>query len=315
MSESVENALVAFLEKNDKKGLFINWFGGEPLLGFDRILSICEKLNDKEIKFKSSIVTNGSLLTAEKIKQLDALHLTYIQITLDGLAKDHDKRRYFKNGKPSFDIIISNISKVLSKTSIPVTIQVTVDHSNKTAFDDLLLFFQNTFPDCLKKKRLQIGCNHVRNRTDFEKKSLCYTHKDILVEKIKNLQQGNRDARTPFLPGLSMPCMYRCISNLAIDPKGNIYRCLEHLGNPSCKIGNLLEGKISLTRMAEMTFGDDPFEDKECIQCNVFPICGGGCPLDRIKKRKGEACNCCSWYKVGLADLLPYIYENQYNKH
>ncbi len=315
MTKSVEDAFITFLEKNKKKSIFLNWFGGEPLLGFKRILSICKTLDEKEIKFKSSLVTNGSLLTVEKIDQLDPLHLTFIQITLDGLAESHDQRRYLRNGDPSFDIIISNIELLLKKTSIPLMIQVTTDHSNESAYNDIVNYFQNRFPDYLKNKRVQISCNYVLNRTGFEKESLCYSHQDILKENIENLQKGENNAKTPHLPGLSMPCMYRNISSFAIDSKGNIYRCLEHLGNPVYRVGSLVEGKISLSKMAEMTFENDPFEDNECVRCNVFPICGGGCPLDRMKKKKGDLDNCCSLYKEGLADLLPYLYENQYKKN
>jgi uncharacterized protein len=314
MDESIENALVTIIEKNKKKSLSINWFGGEPLLGFDKMISICKKLIDKEIKFTSSIVTNGSLLTMEKIEQLDLLNLSFIQITLDGLAEVHDKRRCFKNGKPSFDKILYNIENLLGKTSIPLVIQVTVDHSNESAYEDILSFFQQKYPNYLKEKRIKIGCNYVLDRTNFEEKAQCYTHQDILKEKIESLQRGDRNAKTPYLPGLSMPCMYRSISSMTIDSQGNIYRCLEHLGNPSCKIGDLHVGKISLSKIVEMTFGEDPFEDKECTHCNVFPVCGGGCPLDRINKKEEKTYNHCSFYKENLADLLPYLYENQYNK-
>jgi len=314
MDENVENALITFIEKNKRKNISINWFGGEPLLGFDRIVSICKRLKEKEIKFKSSLITNGSLLTVEKIQQLDFLNLSFIQITLDGLAEIHDKRRYFKNGKPSFDIILFNIENFLKMTSIPLTIQVTTDHSNESAYEDVVNFFEHKFSNYLKENQVKIGCNYVLNRTNFEKSSSCYTHQDIIKENIKSLQRGEKNGKTPYLPGLSMPCMYRSISSFAIDSQGNIYRCLEHLGNPSCRIGNLPEGKISLSKMAETTFENDPFEDEECIHCNVFPVCGGGCPLDRSGERKGKSRNCCSVYKDRLSDLLPYLYENQYKK-
>jgi radical SAM protein with 4Fe4S-binding SPASM domain len=148
----------------------------------------------------------------------------------------------------------------------------------------------------------------------IEGKSLCYTHQDILEENIKSLQTGENNAKTPHLPGLSMPCMYRTVSSMAIDSTGNIYRCLEHLGDPHNKIGNLLEGKISFSKLVETTLGDDPFEDNDCTHCHVFPVCGGGCPLDRLNKKEGKLNSCCSLHKEGLADLLPYLYERQYKQ-
>lgn len=84
---------------------------------------------------------------------------------------------------------------------------------------------------------------------------------------------------------------------------------------PDNQIGNIKKGKISLSKLASTILGDNPFEDKECINCNVFPICGGGCPIDRLKKKKGEDINYCSSYKDILGELLPYIYEYRYERN
>ena len=80
-------------------------------------------------------------------------------------------------------------------------------------------------------------------------------------------------------------------------------------GNSEYKVGNIKEKSVSLSKMAQATFGPDPFEDEECLACNVFPICGGGCPLDRQKKKMGKNINYCSIYKTRLADMLPALYE------
>lgn len=76
MNEAVENAIIRYIEKNKENDISISWFGGEPLLGFERIVSMSETLNRKNIQYTSSIITNGSLLTKKKIKQLELLNLT-----------------------------------------------------------------------------------------------------------------------------------------------------------------------------------------------------------------------------------------------
>ena len=102
MDNEVEQKLVAFIEANKSKEIIINWFGGEPLLGFNKIVSISEKLDQLNIKYEASIVTNGSLLTKEKSAKMNQLHINRVQVTLDGIGDIHDKRRSFKNGRPSF---------------------------------------------------------------------------------------------------------------------------------------------------------------------------------------------------------------------
>lgn len=312
MSDEVENALIRYIENNNKDQVSINWFGGEPLLAFDRILSISEKLNQKNIDYVSSLVTNGSLLTESKIARLDLLHLTHIQISLDGLAPVHNQRRCFKNGTPSFDLIRSNIDALIRNTTIPLHIQVAIDKTNSSAYHEMLQLFSQNYPK-LVNKRIRIGCNFVQNRTDFDKNGVCFTSDDIFAKQIESLKKGEKNDLCPALPDLSFPCMYRCKNSFAIDPAGDMYKCLEYLGDPQFKVGNLLEGKIFLKKIAQATFSESPFENDACMECPVLPICGGGCPIDRIKYRNHPDKAYCSIHKTKLADMLPVLHAHSYS--
>lgn len=81
------------------------------------------------------------------------------------------------------------------------------------------------------------------------------------------------------------------------------------MGNPSERVGSLNEDFLSLQRMGACAFQEEAFSDPECRECSIFPICGGGCPLDRIKRAKGETREVCSKYKEGLIKILPALYE------
>lgn len=310
MDNEVEQKLVAFIEANRSKEILINWFGGEPLLGFDKIISISEKLDKLNIKYKASIVTNGSLLTKEKSEKMNQLHVNRVQVTLDGIGDIHDQRRFFKNGKPSFETIITNIRNFLHLCNAQLMIQVTIDNTNITAYTDVNNYFAENFREEIETKRILVGKNYVQDRTGFDNQSACFSSKDKLDDKINGIKHHNE--KDMGLPGLALPCMYRQLSSFSIDSEGNIYHCLEHLGMPDNKIGSIKEGKILLSKLASTILGDNPFEDKKCINCNVFPICGGGCPIDRLKKKRGEGINYCSSYKYILGELLPYIYKYKY---
>lgn len=152
MDEDVENAIVEYLHINRDKKLQSIGLAESPLMGFARIVSISHKLKNLNIKFRSSIVTNGSLLDEDKINQLHVLNLNHLQISLDGLAHTHDKRRYFKTGKPSFDLIISNIENFLRLNRYSLYIQVTVDKTNSNAYEDIVKFFNEKFPTYMNRK-------------------------------------------------------------------------------------------------------------------------------------------------------------------
>lgn len=307
MSEATAQKIVQFLTSNNKKSVKIVWFGGEPMLGFKIILYLCQLLSKEGISFTSSMITNGSLFTEENIRLLSQLNLTFIQFSMDGIYETHDKRRCFIDGKPSFSIVIENLERILTQTKIPVIIQVTMDRQNSSAYDELKNFCFKRFPQFMDNGRLQIGFNNVQNRTGFDSTGSCFSQEELVSEEIHRIQTQNRSSVR--IPSLSYPCMYRASWYYAIDPKGNLYKCIEQLGNPSERVGSLNEDFLSLQRMGACAFQEEAFSDPECRECSIFPICGGGCPLDRIKRAKGETREVCSKYKEGLIKILPALYE------
>lgn len=315
MSEEIENRIVQFLIKqNEKKKITISWFGGEPLLAFNKILSISSKLDENNISYSASMITNGSLLREDIIKKLPTLHLTHIQISLDGVGEEHDQNRHYKNGRSSFDDICQNIEKLLELTDIKLYLQVGVDNSKPDSYRNVYFYIKEKFPKALATKQIEIGANVIKNRTNFDIKNKCFSKKQLFEKDLRELKDQIYENFSPGLPLLSSPCMYRLPYILAIDSKGYIYHCLEHLGQPSLSIGNITIGKLSSMKLSNMAFSADPFLDEECLHCNVLPICGGGCPIDRMKEKGKEKKSYCSYYKDYLADLLPYMYNKNNTK-
>lgn len=314
MSEEIENQIVQFLIKqSEKKNIQICWFGGEPLLAFDKILSISNKLNENNISYSANIITNGSLLKEEFITKLSTLHLTHIQISLDGVGEEHDRNRHYKNGRSSFDDICQNIEKLLELTDIKLYLQVGVDNSKPNSYRNVYYYIKERFPKALASKQIEVGANVIKNRSDFDTKNNCFSKKQLFEKDLRELKDPIYEKFSPGLPLLSSPCMYRLPHTLAIDSKGYIYHCLEHMGQPTLSIGNITTGKLSSMQLANMAFAADPFLDEKCQRCNVLPICGGGCPLDRLKEQGKDTNSYCSYYKEYLADLLPYMYNPKSN--
>lgn len=105
LTDEVRERIYRFIQTmlnfhKDMKTVSIILFGGEPLMYFEESLEwlysikdLCEKSGKR---FITSIVTNGSLLTPERIKHLKRLNCTSIQLTLDGCKRIHDERRIYK---------------------------------------------------------------------------------------------------------------------------------------------------------------------------------------------------------------------------
>ncbi|ALO14137.1 radical SAM additional 4Fe4S-binding SPASM domain protein [Salinivirga cyanobacteriivorans] len=98
--------------------------------------------------------------------------------------------------------------------------------------------------------------------------------------------------------------MARRINSYLIDPKGNLYKCWEHIGNKDLVIKNLVNEKLGSNVIhTRYLTGADPFENEYCKTCNLLPICSGGCP-NHIVKNHFENTNYdeCSYYKALLSD-------------
>ena len=309
MSEEIEENLIRYIELHKDRKIIINWLGGEPLLAFNRILSISNQLNQKDIQFTSTIISNGSLFNDYAIDNLKALNLQHIQITLDGLKEVHDKRRVMHSGAPTFDIIINNIHKLLNCTDIPLRIVVNIDQTNKSSYKDIRYYFKTNFPKEILSKRIQIYHNYVLNRTDFDNNDNCFDASQILKDKIDEKTGSCGTGKTFGVPIPASPCMFRCMNSYAIDSKGNIYKCIEHLGQPHKRIGSLELGTLNKSELIQTAYQDMPFWDVECLECAYLPICLGGCPNDREKRQLNPSYSCCTPHKKTLEKLLPFLYD------
>lgn len=75
MDDRTENGIIDYIKKTKARNLFVTWFGGEPLLAFDRIRSLSEKIFDLDINYHSGMITNGYLLSEDIINDLEKLRI------------------------------------------------------------------------------------------------------------------------------------------------------------------------------------------------------------------------------------------------
>lgn len=303
MTEDVETAIVDYIEQYKQKNISIVWFGGEPMLNMSSIVRISNLLKEKDIKFSSSIITNGSMLNSSNIKILSTLNLEFVQISLDGSKNTHDSRRFFHSGKGSFDIIMDGIEELVKFTSIPLSIQVTIDKTNLGEYEILLDYFNNKFAKQMDSKQIQLNYNIVQNRTNFDNHGLCFTHKDYFEHLLHISKVNIKNKRDVYLPDLVFPCMFHTVNSFAIAPDGDMYKCIEHIGDHSKSVGNIVKRSVSLQKIASCFFKFNHLENSECINCSVLPVCGGGCPIDREKENGNNEISC-SFYKSYLTSIL-----------
>lgn len=302
MHDLVEEKIILFIKKHvGLKALDVTWFGGEPLLAFDRIVSMTKKMQNLGLNYKAGMITNGYLLTEKVISKLESLAISSIQITIDGMADLHNTRRCLKSGKPTFDKILQNID-LLQKVNpqIRLNVRVNVDKTNYADFLELYKFLKDKhYPT------LNVNLAFVKDMTGCYKCNHSYDMQEQAQIVKDLLQKYGLDFSMVFPRSERYECAIRNRNALVIGPEGELYKCWNDVGNKSKIIGNI-DGKITNeTLLLRYLVAADPFEDPKCQECFLLPVCGGGCPYSRIQNEyEGTNINTCLYIKDHLKDFL-----------
>ena len=107
-----------------------NITGGEPLLRQD-LFAVLDAV--RASGFDTFLLTNGTLITAEKAKHLAALAVKGVQVSIEGPEMVHDSIR----GKGSFAASLKGIRHLLD-AGLPVTINATLSEINAARFPDMV---------------------------------------------------------------------------------------------------------------------------------------------------------------------------------
>lgn len=144
INPSTMNDILLFLENNSGtcKKLRVTWFGGEPLLAYDRLREMSIVLMNfcKEhcIKYSADITTNGFALNRQRCEELiSCLNVKRYIITVDGPKDIHEQRRPLSSRKSSFPVIWRNV-ETLVEMGAWVTLRMTIDKDNVSHIPVLL---------------------------------------------------------------------------------------------------------------------------------------------------------------------------------
>jgi uncharacterized protein len=298
MSDKVLQNLKDYIKKEccgKIKKIFLQWYGGEPLLKFNIIKDLTAHIESLNIPFNADIVTNGVLLTEEKINLLKKLKINSIQITLDGIKETHDKKRRFKNSKGSYDVIMNNLlilhSYVEKNKDIQVNIRINIDKDNKNEYHIVYSHIRKNFP--LFYPYLGILTKYQTCSSNIN----CFSGKEEIAEYLFEQYEKYKINSIPYrsiIKGIS-PCMAECINTDMVGPKGELYLCLKDVGDKKEVIGSITTGKTNSTLISEYCVGNISHDNNKCFKCKIFWLCGGGCPNHKYRNKKyGELHDICS---------------------
>lgn len=273
MNQEVADKVITFI-KNTKEhnDIRLKWYGGEPLMNVGVINQICRGLQENNVSFHSTMISNGYLFTDQLItKAKDLWYLRNVTVTLDGTKEVYNKsKNYIGHPKNAFEKVISNIDKLLIQ-GINVTIRFNIEKQNINSITELMDMLLNKYHNY---KNIKFMLKLLNNTTQNKSIQSSEIERSQLLDRITLLKnriyEKGFDVECGKLSGITGSA---CIANnqkyILIKPDGNLAYCSMDFNKKN--FGNVFNrnDKISYPDL------DSGFIDKPpiCEDCPLFPIC------------------------------------------
>ena len=228
-----EKTFIEYLDQNVSRysSLFIEWFGGEPLLAKNHVISIAKKAREickkTNTPFLSSITTNGYYLDYIIFSELLDGNVIYFQVTIDGNKEWHDKYRPLKNGEGTYDVVFSNLLNI--KRHVPnnrifrLTIRNNVSNDNKEACIQFKKVFEESFGD---DNRFQLFQFPIK---DWGGKKIMDIKNQLIIEETLQLSYTENYRNDIFESIESSSCLAAKKNGYVIDPDYKVYKCNHYI--------------------------------------------------------------------------------------
>ena len=309
MSPQAQDALVAFVDRQlanfPLRHMGVMWFGGEPLLRPDIIEALTGRFREvagaRGVEYSAAIVTNGSLLTDENYALLERCGVHELQVTLDGpTPQTNDPYRRAKDGRGSFDVIVSNLRR--APKGFDIKLRCNVGRHNLHLFDDMRALQRSIDADAGAHVRLvpAVMDTDVAASDEAAEMGVGYEAVGRALSQGGYFEQDNLGGLVP--ESFKGPaCSSSCIHTYVIDERGNLYRCWEDCGREEEAFGNVASFDNPLfdadcQKMARYLEHAWPGDDPRCAACELMPVCMGGCPHRFMATGERH----CPWFKDDL---------------
>ena len=289
-----------YVKVRDKRGVILDFIGGEPLLEIDLIEQIYQYFIEKCIALnhpwmdchRISMCSNGVLYQDEKVKRFiekyrDVLSFT---ISVDGPKDVHDACRIFHNGQGSFSYAFDAMKSVQKTFGLKNT-KATIAPENVHNLSKLVKFFyeENGFDTILLNCTYEGPWDIETAKTFYHEliKISDYCYENDTYEKLY-IALFEEDMCQPIdlsIPGEDKNWCGGCGQMIAVNPDGNIYPCLRYMESSlGDSIDPVIIGTVShgiacteyevkwIQQMNQVTLTSQSAE--ECIHCPIAKGCG-----------------------------------------
>jgi len=275
-AREMDNFYIEQIKRNHPQQVRDDYLGGEPLMNLDVIIESALRrfyfCKGKGIDYAFTMTTNGTLITSALIAKLKAVGLTAVRVSLAGPAEVHDRLRPSVGGGKTYETIMKNLEKI--SVSIPIYIEYQYDAGARD-FEQI--------PEMLDDmNRRNIRVEDIAFTPILEKRGqseFCAGMGE--VDKFLFLKQEVSQRGFPVNGSApSNLCMADFRSIYIFDTDGSIIPC------PSLQGGEMAYGNVltGIDFVAESQLLNRKLPDKCLNQCELLPLCMGGCRLQALTR-------------------------------
>lgn len=269
--EVAEDVAQYIINHSDGKKVKIVWFGGEPLYNMPAIDTIATILNEKGQEFKSQMISNGYLFSAEVIRKAkEEWNLKWVQITLDGTEKVYNRSKAFiYKGVNAYERVLENI-RLLIEAGIEVNVRLNVSSRNG---EDLLRLVDEIHERFGKQEQLIVYSHMLYDGSDHNKeyggedKHSIYEYRMAIEQKAK--AYGYHGEKY-ISKGIRVNwCQADNDHWVTVTPDGRLGKC-EHYADDHF-IGSIYTDERDKDMVAR--FKQREFLPTSCSSCANYPDC------------------------------------------
>ena len=277
-----------------RKNIEIDLFGGEPTLIMDTIKEIIQYARDNEAKWNKNIrftmTTNATLLNDEMMDFMDK-EMGNIILSLDGRKEVNDKVRIKVDGSGSYDDILPNIKKMISKRTKGKTYYVrgTFTRDNVDFYEDVVSMLNEGFREIsIEPVVLEDGHPLAIREEDIPE---IFDNYDKLYNEMARRKREGKDDLTFYHFNIDLqggPCVYKRISGcgsgfeyVAITPQGDVYPCHQFVGKEEYKLGSVFDDTYD-AELGKKFKKAHIYNKPKCRECWARFYCSGGCQANNV---------------------------------
>lgn len=301
MDKKAVNRTVRFIQattsEKQSKNLVIKLFGGEPLLNSEACIDISERLFEwserNKINYIGTLTTNGTLFSGRIFEKLSP-YLSAVHITLDGPRGLHNKKRFYKNGRGTYDDVLRAVS-LIKDCGKYLTVRINLYEDNLQCLFELLNDLDKIGIGGNEKLIFDFGlvvpdsCGLKCHDESYVKNKAKYL--ELLPEIREIMKKTGWEHKAYFTyaddmgRGLAPICEHLKPGNYVIDPSCDLYLCPSTALDTKYKIGKICEDGVAWRSVYYDIHTRNPFDFEDCRNCVYLPMCGGGCPVHAYNKK------------------------------